>query len=286
MNKSYKYTILTLFLAIVFIFGSMAGMNYIIRVRERHLLSESGRVVLETPVRAWQGQDGGMKEENGGNNGENTQDTYVLSIEQIEEVISSWDERKAVIHSPVNGQISMEEAMEAGEEWLMKMGMVENVDAESCSMYARLSVTAQNESEKTQLEPYYSFWFVRYSSQSMMAFLYINAVTGKVWNADVTLYEDLPEKMPYEKLECFAECSGLPASDANIAVNQEGTQAIMPIDNSNLYAEMGFRHSQTGYAQIEHDYTDYGDGVLDYNEKTLRTENVTITFQLTVSKEY
>ena len=54
MNKTAKYTALTLFLAVVFSFGSMAGMDYILLTRERQLLTESGRAVVETPVRAWQ----------------------------------------------------------------------------------------------------------------------------------------------------------------------------------------------------------------------------------------
>lgn len=35
MNKTAKYTALTLFLAVVFSFGSMAGMDYILLTRER-----------------------------------------------------------------------------------------------------------------------------------------------------------------------------------------------------------------------------------------------------------
>ena len=68
---------------------------------------------------------------------------------------------------------------------------------------------------------------------------------------------------------------------ANIVVNQEGTQAILPIDSSKIYAEMEFRHLQTGYL-----YANYGDGLLDYNGETLHTENVSIAFKLTVSKDY
>ena len=57
MRKTYKYTILTLFLAVAFVFGSMEVMNLILRAREKQFLSESGRVVVEAPVRAWQKQN-------------------------------------------------------------------------------------------------------------------------------------------------------------------------------------------------------------------------------------
>lgn len=282
MNKTCKYTMLTLFLAVAFVFGSMEVMNLILKERERQFLSESGRVVVEAPIRAWQEQNTDRDE--GSSEYFNNQG-YTLSNGQIEDVINCWNERIAVtVHNPVNGQISMEEAVKVGKEWLAEMGMEESEqegDAESYFRNAMLGVAKQNTSGEVQLESYYSFWIVNFSNQSMNAILYLNAVTGKVWGAEITLYEDLPEEIPYEKLRYFAELSGLQESEANIAVNQEGTQAIMPIDNSKIYAEMEFRHSQIGYP-----YTSYGDGLLDYNEESLYTENVIIVFKLTISKDY
>ena len=266
MNKSYKYTILTLLLAVLFVFGSMEGMNLILRAREIQFLSESGRVVVEAPVRAWMEQNGGAE----GEDGDNLQEGYVLTMAQMEDVISSWDENTAVIHSPVNGQISMEEAMRAAEEWFVEMGIIEDMEAETHSMYARLSVAAQSASDKTQLEPYYSFWYVRYSSQSMMAFLYINAVTGRVWSADITLYEDLTEEMPYEKLNLFAELSGLQISEADTVIrNQEGTQVLLFAGDSPLCAEMEFYYSP----------------VVEYDAGMPDREHVRLIFRLVVSKE-
>lgn len=281
MNKTYKYTILTLFLAVAFAFGSMEVMNFILRAREGQFLSESGRVVVEAPVWAWQEQN--IDEE--GEYSDSNNRRYTLSIEQIEDVINCWNERIAVtVHNPVNDQISMEEAVKAGEEWLAEMGIEESGhegDVGLCFRNAMLGVAKQDTSGEAQLESYYSFWIMNFSNPAMSAILYLNAATGKVWSAEITLYEDLPVEMPYEKLKYFTELSGLQASDANIVVNQEGTQAIMPINSSMIYAEMEFRHSQTGYL-----YTNYGDGLLDYNEETLHAENVIIAFKLTVSKDY
>lgn len=282
MKKTYKYTILILFLAVAFVFDSMEVMNLILRTRERQFLSESGRVVVEAPVRAWQEQN---NDEDGEYSGYSNNKRYTLSIEQVEDVINCWNERMAVtVHNPVNDQISMEEAVKVGEEWLAEMGMEEygqEGDIGSCFRNAMLGVAKQSTSGEAQLESYYSFWIMNFSNQSMNVILYLNAVTGNVWSAEIVLYEDLPEEMPYEKLKYFAELSGLQATGANIVVNQEGTQAIMPIDSSKIYAEMEFRHSQTGYL-----YTNYGDGLLDYNEDTLHMENVIITFKLTISKDY
>lgn len=57
MSKKYKHIIFTLSLAIIFSFGSMAGMKLTLQIRERQLLTESGRIVIETPVRSLQTVD-------------------------------------------------------------------------------------------------------------------------------------------------------------------------------------------------------------------------------------
>lgn len=284
MNKTYKYTILTLFLTIIFVIGSMEGMSLVLRARERQFLSESGRVVVEAPVRAWQEQDSSMEAENLDNS---IKEGYVLTAEQMEEVIRQWGGRMAVtVHNPVNGQISMAEAVKAGEEWLAEMGMEGNgqeKDMGSNFMNAMLGVAVQNPSTETPLEPYYSYWIMQFSDQSMKAVLYLNAVTGQVWSAEITLLEDLPEEIPYKKLNLFAELSGLQITDTDTTMikNQEGTQAVLMVEGSPLCAEMEFHYSQTGYP-----YASYGkEGFPGYDDGTLDRENVSIIFRLAVSKD-
>ena len=122
MNKSHKYTFLTLLLASVFIFGSMAGMNLILRVREGQLLTERGSALAETPVRAW----GDLEDGEEAVSDKRHQETYTLTVEQMEEVIGHWNSREGdIIHEPVTGQISMAEAIENSKEWLLKMNFVE-----------------------------------------------------------------------------------------------------------------------------------------------------------------
>lgn len=109
MNKTAKYTALTLFLAVVFSFGSMAGMDYILLTRERQLLTESGRAVVETPVRAWQEPDRNGEMENSESS---DKERYALTTEQMEGVLAYWKEHTGItVHNPVTGQISMDEAV-------------------------------------------------------------------------------------------------------------------------------------------------------------------------------
>lgn len=244
MNKTYKYTIFTMFVALVFSFGIMLGMNFILRTGEKKILTEKGKAVVEMPVREWQGQEADIV---GKNKGILDKDNP-LTIEQIEDVVSHWNRCTVMtVHNPVNGQISMESAIKAGEEWIAEIGIGQEVhEKEVHSVYATLGIAVQEEYTAIQLEPYYSFWKVEFSSHSMQATLYVNAVTGTVWGADITLYESFSVEMPYEKLRSFAELSGLEVSDSDVAKNLEGTQAILGIDSSHLCAKMEFRHLQSG----------------------------------------
>lgn len=239
MIHKYKYTLISLAAAAFFIFGNIAVMSSILKIREAQLLTEHGRVKVESPVKAWE-----ATEDDTAGEGSEQKEVYTLTTEQIKDVIQQRDESLVVTHDPVNGQISMEEAIMASENWLKQMGIVDKVAG--FNVYTRLSTTVSvsNNVATTQLEPYYSFWLVRYDSQFMTAYLDINAVTGKVWSADITLYKSLPEGTPYEKLRIFTELSGVPLEKAStIGTNmnmsfqkQESSQIMMRDVNSSLCA--------------------------------------------------
>lgn len=281
MKKTYKYTVLTVVLAIVFSFGSMAGMNLILKARERQLLTKSGRSVVEVPVQTNVGQE---KDQNF------NKDRGTLTIEQIEQVVSLWDgPDEVVVHNPANGQISMGEAIRAGQEWLINMGMeVERKDNDEVHQYATLSTAVRESSEEeddnedVQTAPYNSFWRVQFYSSSLEAFLYVNAVTGQVWSADIILYDDFPKEIPSKKLRDFVELCGLKVSgsesEEELWQPSYSWMERVEIENSKLIAEMQFMRSQTGYPG-----SGYGkEGLLNFRSKILYKENVNIVFKLSL----
>ncbi len=283
MKKTYKYTVLTVVLAIVFSFGGMAGMNLILKARERQLLTKSGRSVVEVPVQTNVGQE---KDQNF------NKDRGTLTIEQIEQVVSLWDgPDEVVVHNPANGQISMGEAIRAGQEWLINMGMeVERKDNDEVHQYATLSTAVRESSEEeddnedVQTAPYNSFWRVQFYSSSLEAFLYVNAVTGQVWSADIILYDDFPKEIPSKKLRDFVELCGLKVSgsesEEELWQPSYSWMERVEIENSKLIAEMQFMRSQTGYPG-----SGYGkEGLLNFRSKILYKENVNIVFKLSLDR--
>ena len=242
MKKTYKYTFLTMFLASAFIFGSMAVMNFILYIREDQLLSESGMAVVESPVRPWQGWGNEPDEKEDG-------ERYSLTAVQVRDAMESWNKRLGeTLHDPVEGQVSMEEAVQEGEEWLISMGIGEAQGAVDGLKFvkAALGVGIQKGSSRVRLEPYYSFWTVHFSGSYTDAVLYLNAVTGKVWRAEVTFYDNLPEELPCEKLGQFVEMAGLQVTDDAAEINAEKTQATLVVEDGLLYAGLNYQNVVLG----------------------------------------
>ncbi len=227
--KQYKYTVLSLLFAVLFIIGSMAATNTILRHRETQLLTERGGIKVESLVREWEG-------------GENSDDTNdkknSLSVKQVEEAVKSWNTRTGVtLHEQVAGQISMEEAIENGKKWLAEMEIGDGKEEVSFSIRAELGVGRQKE-DAGEREAYFSFWTVTYSNQSMNAVLYLNAVTGNVWGAEIKLYEGKLKKSSDDRLRTFVKLAGLQAADdVFFTVGSEGNKTAIEIKESQLYAQ-------------------------------------------------
>jgi hypothetical protein len=121
------------------------------------------------------------------------------------------------------------------------MGMNDNeqeMDTDATSMSAVLGVATQEIVEGVQLEPYYSIWTVQMQSDSIKAEIYINAVTGKVWGAEITLYEEMIEKWHDNRLQTFVELAGLQVADEDlIAIDSGETRTEIAIKESRLYAQ-------------------------------------------------
>ena len=237
-RHGYQYALLCFFLAALFVFGSMAGMDFILQKRESRLLQERGTEEVESPVAVWQEpQAAGAKEQ-----GEDT--LQQLTVEQMEAVISyranATDE---VLHDPVTGQISMEEAFTCGERWLVEMGFLEEKGySRTLSRRASLGIRKYRKVSSVPMEPYYSFWTVKFSGENVYAVLSVNAVTGRVWDAEITLYDEMTQKFSWETLELFTELAGIQADaeDYVETMNDVNTGAALTVRDSDLQAQMKY----------------------------------------------
>ena len=215
MNRASKYTLLSLLFAAVFVFGSMAGTDLILQMWEKRRLEERGTVTMESPVLAWQSAETG--EEYDGQDGEplvrDKEEDLTLTEKEIEQVIRYRKNCEGeLLHDPVKGQITMEQAFAAGENWLVEMGFWDHsrTHAEPLLRRASLGTKTAKEGLHMPIEPYYSFWTVRFSGADMYVSLSVNAMTGRVWDAKITLYdiENVNNDKSLDKLERFIRLAG------------------------------------------------------------------------------
>lgn len=246
MNRASKYTLLSLLFAAVFVFGSMAGTDLILQMWEKRRLEESGTVTMESPVLAWQSAETG--EEYDGQDGEplvrDKEEDLTLTEKEIEQVIRYRKNCEGeLLHDPVKGQITMEQAFAAGENWLVEMGFWDHsrTHAEPLLHRASLGTKTAKEGLHMPIEPYYSFWTVRFSSTDMYVSLSVNAMTGRVWDAKITLYdiENVNNDKSLDKLERFIRLAGIEAPvEQYVEISDSGSWISMAVKESPLYAQM------------------------------------------------
>lgn len=267
MKRVSKYTLVCLLLAAVFALGSTAGMNVILQMRERQRLEESGTVAVESPVLAWQDP---TAEDTAAGEGEETGETKedaerILTVEQMEQVLRYRSHCEGeILHEPAVGQITMEEAIASGENWLVEMGFLTKTEKKSkeaagseggteivtasdrqnpeiLSRRASLGVKADLSALEVPMESWYSFWTVRFSNKYLYATLSVNAVTGKVWDAEISLYRNMIYRQSFDKLELFVRLAGVQVEVEKFAqTNKSGSLVSIAVKGTQLYAQQGY----------------------------------------------
>ncbi len=246
MNRTSKYTLLSLLFAAVFVFGSMAGTDLILQMWEKRRLQESGTVTMESPVLAWQSAETEEEyvKQDGGPFDRDKEEDLTLTEKEIEQVIRYRKNCEGeLLHDPVKGQITMEQAFASGENWLVEMGVWDHSRTHSEPLLHRASLGTKTAKEGLHMpiEPYYSFWTVRFSSTDMYVSLSVNAMTGRVWDAKITLYdiENVNNDKSLDKLERFIRLAGIEAPvEQYVEISDSGSWISMAVKESPLYAQM------------------------------------------------
>lgn len=215
-----KWLFFTLLLAAAFILLSMLLVHKLIKTRENALLAGKGTIKQDSPV------SGGLMKEKG--------EKVVLTPEEVQAIMKNWDMRiGVVVHEPVEGQIAMSEAVKAVDEWLPKMGISDGILSGNSTVYSSLSI-AQIKGEKPELlSPTYSFWQVVVNGDELAGTFYVNAVTGQIFEAHITLRSEITDVTKEQLLKSFIRLAGLKpkeqkeSDDLDEAVKQGGKAVIV-----------------------------------------------------------
>lgn len=298
MIKRILYSLVTMICAIFLIFGSMFMSNRFLLRREAKLLSETGKMKVESLVVAWNTdkEEQTEKEEAAGAQSESgaildRQGEYAvkLSEEEMIRALKNLDSgMEELIHEPVEGQLSMEEAINTGINWVKAMMHSEDKFEEALyleDVKAALSFVMGNEKVK-ETAPYYSFWKVELSYGLMVINLSINAVDGRVWRADINIYGEISDyiyMLANEKIYQFSHLAGMNLSYAS-NMEADGNSVSLNFTNSSIYTEMRGLTEIIGYRDItdaEESGTDSAQSIdIEIDEKEMEYISIRYTLKI------
>lgn len=249
LNKCI-YTVMSLLLAVAFVFGNMYIFNEFLGYQKRKLLTEEGKAAVESPVMPLKEL---LEDRENAQQNEEADEIYELTTEDMQSVLICRNEGKEVVHDPVEGQISMNEAIKAGYEWLKKMNInvTEKKGVALNYVNAMLYAVTLSKENVGKIAPYYSFWRIALYTEEANITLDINAVTSKVWNADIVyLYNERDESMLaqnyYDSITEFVELSGISEAEVSVCDYTDDSLTV-GIENTDIFANICY--SEAVYAE-------------------------------------
>lgn len=178
MNKQNLYTVLGIALSFIIAVGGWTLTSALIDRKSDALLSATESVKFNMQATIEQGDE------------ETHHNFPTLSEGEIAKIILSWEsiieERP---HEPVEGQLNMEQAIEAGKaglSYFYEQDIISGELLEYAKTSAYLCEKQPSGQENHTLNPYYSYWTVTFSSENKRATLVIHAMTGQIWQAVVS----------------------------------------------------------------------------------------------------
>lgn len=184
-KKGLLADLLGILAAVAIAFGGLALVQGRLETEEDRLLEEGGEIKVQIQAQKMASQTVGEVETQ---QAELTQAELAQAVEYLEQGGDRY------LHEPQAGQLSMAQAVDCGKEWmegflLPRLGAGPDVTGEAreykvgCFLWAR----EENSLEGPAEAPWLSYWSVELNSPDVDGMLILNAVTGQVMSAAVTV---------------------------------------------------------------------------------------------------
>ena len=178
------YTGLGIILSFAIAVGGWTLTRRLIDNRSDALMSQAGYQTVNPPTVATPAHNDDGEEDG------SLSERPRLTVAEMARILINWESTdRERPHEPMEGQLSMEEAIDAADACLIEWGEAgllawetyENVRAYLCQNLP--------EDRADMLDPVYSYWTVSLSDQNLRATLTINAVTGQIWKASLSFLQ-------------------------------------------------------------------------------------------------
>ena len=141
-----------------------------------------------------------------------------------------------VLHEPLPGQIDMEQAIQIGRDWIT--ALVENSIlpanlSEDNFGYIKAVLCTPDSNESLE-QAFLSCWKVVYMKEDIKIDLKIHALSGQVWNAEISMQESkmLPETLSEKEMLTIA----FPFMPAEMGINEETSDTYKISEKGQVYA--------------------------------------------------
>lgn len=191
MNKTKLLSLLGIAAALILVFSGWFLTKSLLHRQELRLLSQTGTLPVQTAAQ--------LPEES-----ETPTPPRDLTDSEIYQILISWElGGEETLHEPMDGQLTMEQAMNAARQLLTHLtglGLLPEAfatDSQATAYLCRLNADVsrlipmsphavpEDIRPESELEPYYSYWTVTFTQGRIQAVLTVNGVTGQVWRANI-----------------------------------------------------------------------------------------------------
>jgi hypothetical protein len=178
INKQKIYTAIGVIISFIIAIGGWFLIKTLIDIKSETLLSATGTITVDPPSTM---TSPAMDEVS----------NYlpILNGQEIVSILKNWEaDGRERLHEPIDGQISMESAIEISRNTLLNLSSQGLIPVEFLGITSTTAYLGQKirmEEDSIFLKPMYSYWTVYFYGEYMTATMIINAVTGQVWNCSV-----------------------------------------------------------------------------------------------------
>lgn len=183
MSKGKFFALLVFCLSFAVVFGGWFLTKEMLDRKAAGILAEKGQISVETAETST----------NENNTIEEGFEGEALTEDMIAEVLVVWEAGgHEVFHEPMAGQMNMEQAINAGRDWIDMLAGNNILPSclSKCSFDNTSAVLYTLDSNVPLEESLISCWKVAYAEGDIKIILKIHALSGQVWSADVSMNED------------------------------------------------------------------------------------------------
>lgn len=197
-NKKYCRSMRTLCMLLVSLLITSGGWIFtrqLLRYKESQLLAKSGRLHVADFGYSLLQEDSPKSDSSAESETSADSDKADIFYEEsltedlTAQILSCWESGSSLLsHEPKKGQINMEQAINAGNSWIMKMSQTglllsdlseENLQDISAALYTQ-------DAKPDFPDDLLSRWILSYTVNDMDISLTIHAASGQIWQARIT----------------------------------------------------------------------------------------------------